>query len=448
MNIVVGKIGKKFYFDKSKWTIDSGDSEVTNQIIVLANTFPDINFYVIGINDLDKFKDSMHKIFKHDNVINVWADYTSKEHKDQRQDYILNYFKKHDISIDFGWIHCGPISYYNIPEKSYKLSEPGLAKPNVMAQNYAGPIVNYLNLSGIKFVALGEDPMYFPFTAKDLHNRPIHYLNSLDKDILAKYYPQYLAKELVQKTEKLKNVGYDKLFLTSEKIPDRKMEPRSINEIVIFTNGNGTKGKKKLKIMRDYFNAQPMKIYGKWEDKFIEANEKYTFENLPMINMVDKLYDIDYTLMFNFEEDFPSSKFWKMIYFGIIPFFHKSYDIAKSQPVHPFLRINSPWDLEKKIKQLNEDPALKNEIREYHYNIMKEEYFNGNFLRDIFIEEIRIATDVKLELPSETDNYSKVSVLFPSEEVKVAEFKKKFRKAVTEVANASAKKVTRTNRLI
>ena len=107
MNIVVGKIGKKFYFSSKKWTINSGDSEVTSTLITLAALNKNINFYIIGLNDLDSFSNEQKKeFFPNNNVFNVWDTY-NKSH--DRTEFIVNYFQSNNIDIHFGFLHAGPV---------------------------------------------------------------------------------------------------------------------------------------------------------------------------------------------------------------------------------------------------------------------------------------------------------------------------------------------------
>ena len=390
LNIAIGKIGKKFYFNKNKWTINSGDSEVSSIITALAQMNPKINFYLIGTNDWDKIDDELkNNIAPQNNVINVWEDF---KNTDNRLEWINNYFKKTKVNIDFGLIFAGPTSMANVPEKTLTLKNKTIAKVINMSALYAAPIIHYLNTSKLQYFMLGEDPRYFPCPALDLFNRPIGYLNSYSglKDV--RYYNGYLTDELIYKTEKLSNIKYDRLFLISEK-PNENLntdfESRDI-KLDVYTNGNGSSGKKKLKIINEYiFNNKETNesiIYGKWSDKLLTKENKNRFDATAMADMVDKLNRTRYTLMFHFEFGYPSSKFWKMIYFGIIPFYHPNMDKYGVQPIHEWLRVKSASEFISKVNQIENDRLLYRQMFDYLQNRFIEKYYNGEYLNNIFFK--------------------------------------------------------------
>jgi hypothetical protein len=98
------------------------------------------------------------------------------------------------------------------------------------------------------------------------------------------------------------------------------------------------------------------KIYGSWDDEWYEKYPKNFFK-VAIRDMEPIMWDTKYTLiapMMNTK--FVTQKFWKMIYYGIIPFFHAQYDTDKILPVPNFLRCKSPDDLYKKIERLENNP--------------------------------------------------------------------------------------------
>lgn len=407
MNVAVGKIGKKFYFSSKKWTINSGDSEVTSTLITLAALNKNINFYIIGLNDLDSFsKEQRKEFFPNENVFNVWDTYTKS---DDRTEFVINFFRKNNIEINFGFLHAGPVSQVNIPEKSYTLKSKEIAKVINMSALYCAPVIHYLNVSNIPYVVLGEDPRYFPLSARDLFNRPIGYYATYNTSCKTKYANGYLSTEIIEKNEEIKNIFYDRFFLVSEdfnKIGDYKKYNKDIL-IDIYTNGNGSTGVKKFKIINDYMSTfKDMKVYGKWNDNIVSSPN---YLDVPMIDIVDKLYRTKYTLMFHFEEGYPSSKFWKMIYFGILPFYHPNMDTQRHQPVHEYLRVKSKKEFLEKIEYLEKNPDFYKEIQDYHLSQFKKEYFDGCFLNEKFHEIV--SSKVRYKRETDSVDFYKESVL-------------------------------------
>ena len=415
MNVAVGKIGKKFYMRKKSWVIDSGDSEVATSLVVLAKKHPEMHFYVIGTSDIDTFTPEERKeYFPNDNVTYIWESYDKSKHE-PRWDFIINYFDERDITIDFAWIHAGPTGAVNIPEKSYtvkNLEERQIAKTITMSVLYSGPMVHYLNTSMVPTIMVGEDPRYYPCRARDLFNRPKLYLNTYNDDVNMKYVQGYLSTDMKYVTERLQDAKYDRWFLASEAHPERISGDRDIL-LDIYTNGRESSGKRKLRIIKEYLKDEIFKdtvIYGKWSENLIEDAPQFKFVNTPMIDLVDEMYRTKYTLMFHFKEGYPSSKFWKMIYFGIIPFYHWNMDTQKNQPVHEYCRVKTADELIKKVKELESNPKLYKEIQDYHYDLFTDKYMNGELIDEIFVHLFNKYSGKKTKTSDDAD-YKRVSVL-------------------------------------
>ena len=418
MNIVVGKLGKKIYFDFDKIKSNSGDIEVTTQIITLAAYYPSFNFYVIGINDLDKLSQEKYtKLFPNANVRNAWQYFNNKMH--DRITFIDEYFTKMNISIDFGYLHAGPAAQVNIPEKTYLIKDKEnevIAKTIQMAKTYAGPLVYFLNESKIPFVIVGEDPRNLPFQGRDLHNRPAYYGSSLQLELSTKHDRSYFDKEpCVEITEKVMNIKFDRLFLVAENMENisKNLNADRSGGLNIFTHGSGSSGLSKMKIMNKYLNKSSyddMKIYGQWSDKVLEKSDISLdkFIGIDMSDMPEILYDTKYTLMFNLKDKWPSSKFWKMIYYGIIPFFYAKFDDDHNMPVHDFLRIETPQELAKKVKALDKSPEARLKLIQYHNSKFKQSYFDGSLIAYEFKE---IINDIlNKNIIASRDNVSEVLI--------------------------------------
>lgn len=426
MNVCVGKIGKKFYFAKKKWTIDSGDSEVTTSLIVLAKKHPEITFYVIGPNDLDQFNEDQRKeFFPNENVVNCWDAYSKNQFPD-RVNYIADWFKSRNIKVDFGWMHAGPVGVVNIPERSYTLKsmetdKKEFAKCITMAHMYAAPTMHFLNDSNIPYVAVGEDPRYYPLRARDLFNRPKCYLNTFNDEIEVKYVKEYYALECHTLVEKLRDAKYDRWFLASEQLPDRSKAAKKDIFLDIYTNGGGSTGAKKLRIAKEYLSDQTgITIYGNWGQEHQDEAPEFAFKNIAMADIEPELYRTKYTFMFHFKPGYPSSKFWKMIWYGIIPFYHVNMDTQQNQPVHEFCRVKTSAELKERIQQLEENPKLADEIRNYHYDLFTERLMNGDLIDEIFCQLGKIYTGNEMNT-NKDGSYLRMSVLNRKDRVKKEE---------------------------
>jgi len=392
MNIVVGKLGKKFYVKKERWTMHSGDHEVIANLIVLAYYNKDVKFYVLGKSDIAQLSEQEYEdYFPHKNVIDIWKDFDPQKYDTTKiYQYPIDWFNEHNVKIDFGYLHAGPISTVNVAEHSFAVKNPKeLCKTTTMANRYAGPIIHFLNVTKIPYVILGEDPRYFPLPARDLFNRPLKYLSSVDDSKHVSYNPDYFRHDRIENFEKIYNIGYDRFSLVLEdKARLRDFENYKKEYMIdIYTNqGSESLAEKKLKQFEEYiFKYFPdAKIFGHWDEKC--AKQYFNrVENIPMSSMNDRLYKTKYTLITSYHnKSGTTAKVWKMIWFGIIPFCHPNYDTGLNQPVHPYLRVKSGKEFYDKVCELEANPELKQEIIEYHINILDDSYFNGFYINNVF----------------------------------------------------------------
>ena len=130
-NIIVGKFGKSVSFNFDKWKMIGGDSESAIFIASLAQLYPQDNFYIVSKSDFFSLDEDIKKqINKNENLFYCWEDIphskakirlkddkwsafdknikpiSEDDIKEQwiqgNQNWIINYFKKHNIEINFG----------------------------------------------------------------------------------------------------------------------------------------------------------------------------------------------------------------------------------------------------------------------------------------------------------------------------------------------------------
>jgi hypothetical protein len=379
-----------------------------------------VKFYVLGKSDISKLsKQEYEDYFPNKNVIDIWKDFDPKKYDATKMYlYPVDWFNEHNIKIDFGYIHAGPISTVNVAEHSLAVRNPkDCCKTTTMANRYAGPMIHYLNVTKIPYVVLGEDPRYFPLPARDLFNRPLKYLSSVEDSKHVSYNPDYFQQDRIEDYEKIYNIGYDRFSLVLEdKARLRDFENYKKEYMIdIYTNqGSESLAEKKLKQFEEYiFKYFPeAKIFGHWDEKC--AKQYFNrVENIPMSSMNDRLYKTKYTLITSYHnKSGTTAKVWKMIWFGIIPFCHPNYDTGLNQPVHPYLRVKSGKEFYDKVCELESNPELKQEIIEYHINILDDSYFNGLYINDVFRAIILEFLHVDLPVPDiEPGKFIKESTL-------------------------------------
>lgn len=423
MNIAIGKFGKSTIFSPKKWGMIGGDQESPVLITSLAQLNPDINFYLIGKSDFSRLdKTQQEALAPHGNIIDVWKDFD----KDIMNvwEWPLHFAKENDIEFDFGIFYAGPTGTANIPNKCYKINVNEYAKTLESFEKYVGPINHLLNITDIPYVLIGEDYRYFPNKSRDLYNREKEILGTIKESGLRVKYNEYHQTEFIEEYVDVVPAHMDKLFLMGEKHRKLEISQRS-NLMSIYSNGRwSTGGIPKTPIMEKWIHSKFDKndwiCYGEWDDNVI--NEKEYLNNYvekPMAELQQQMLDTKYTFMIPITEGCASSKLWKMIYFGIIPFFHPLSDTSRNQiddEELEILRPETPEELQKNIEYLENNSSEYKKVFDKLQKLLKVEYFNGVLLDNILKEKIAKYTDHGLEdlksLRTGKIDY-KLSSLFP-----------------------------------
>ena len=384
MNIAYGKIGQSIYFNPEDWKIRGGNHEAPSLLLSLAQLHPDWNFYIIGkVNYFEKWK--YRNLFP--NIFYVWSG------EKEGRNWTIPYKKLKNIHIDFGLFYAGQYINDIFPETGGFISTIA----------YASPILYFLNETNIPYFLIGEDPTYLYTQSKLLTNLPKAILTTQDIDIDG-------IKGI--------NVEHDKWFLSNEKRTAHLSFKNRDLLMNIFTNWK----KGKIEKIIDYvLKTMPeTMIYGDWITKSGEFREenymKYrsNFNNIPMYDMNTTMFRTKYTIMLSHTKGWRSaSKFWKMLLFGIIPFFIPGDDDEHLFKAPEYLYVSSVNELQIKIKELERNTSMYNNLWYELQNMLKDEYFNG-VLMDIYIVNI-INKILKLELDYSTKSidFKQSSIIKP-----------------------------------
>jgi len=401
MNIGVGKVGKSTLFDYTKWGMIGGDQESPVLISSLAQLNPNVKFYIIGRSDFGRISPELRdKINVHGNIIDIWADFDQKKHG--YDTYVTEFLEKNNIRLDFCLLYSGTVAQVNVPNKSFFIKEkpedPG-AHPKVLEVflKYASGIIHYLNTSGTKFAYIGEDYRYFPIPARDLYNRPFVYLGTIaEKGLKVKYAKEYCSHDMIITTEKVLKAHMDKVFLMGEEKPVFLENEKPRSGMAIYSNGKwASGGTPKWPILDAWIINQLEKdswtVYGEWAEDVIEKKEYVDkFINTPISQLHDQMRSCKYTFMIPITKRSASSKFWKMIYFGLVPFFQPDSDSDDTQlqdeVLNKWLRPQTPAQLREHIDAIDADENLYLEIRKRLHDLMLDEYFNGELMNKILLK--------------------------------------------------------------
>lgn len=411
MNIAIGKIGRSSYFDKNNWSIYAGDDSPYIIYTTLAKAFPQHNFYMLGGNDLDRIKKSTMSSgfnFKPKNVIDIpnniidiyhKAKDLSKKNKTDICDEVINVLNKENIHIDFGIIMQGPDFSVSVPNKGtvHIKDHNKICSVLDMAKNYCAPIIHAINVLKFPYINVNEDPRYVPVSAKDIHHDEEVILSQINVKKPYKRRKGYFGDSKILRDIILnyEYAGIERMFLADKKKVDFSNPDNIIvngktlkksNEFVMALN----ESEDRMEFLKNnVFKYRPDQIvYGKWNEKTIKGYEK-NFECKGIIEMEDLMFQTKFTYVPPFEKrltNFVTQKVWKMLYYGIIPFWDKkSYDTDNLYHFMPdYFKVSSAKEMWDKIDYLN---THEDEYRKYlkiYYDLLEDKYFNGDFIVETF----------------------------------------------------------------
>jgi hypothetical protein len=366
-NYVIGKIGKSFKFDKSKFKAADGDIDGLNMVLILARHNPDDTFYIIGQNQWDALEIEN----KPKNVISVFKRDVDKLDKIE-EDFYLKRMEGIDVK---GGIFIDGISGIRYAQEKYSPH-----KRMNFAIRYIAPMIRYINDSGIKWTYVQTDPRQKMLTfMRDLFNMP------------SKVITQTVIKEKTQKIDRNGNpieIDLDIPYLGAERISAYNFNVNKSfkfgqDELVIILN-EGEPCLKRYELIKPYLTDDAI-VYGKWKDEIYEKDKRFKGPIHPS-ELSNILSQVKYTFIVSIRQKWVTFKYLEMIGYGVIPFFHKNYDSLHLLNVPDFLRINDPKELKERIEILENDAELYNKmLRELQEQFFTKEVLDGSLMNEEMI---------------------------------------------------------------
>ena len=253
-NYVIGKIGKSFKFDKSKFKAPDGDIDGLNMVLILARHNPDDTFYIVGQNQWDALEIEN----KPKNVISVFKRDVDKLNKIE-EDFYLKRMEGIDVK---GGIFIDGISGIRYAQEKYSPH-----KRMNFAIRYVAPMIRYINDSGIKWTYVQTDPRQKMLTVMhDLFNMP------------SKVITQTVIKEKTQKIDRNGNhieIDLDIPYLGAERISAYNFNVNKSfkfgqDELVIILN-EGEPCLKRYELIKPYLTddaiEQIVRLLDGWQGK-------------------------------------------------------------------------------------------------------------------------------------------------------------------------------------
>lgn len=422
MNIAIGKFGRSMYFNESSWSIYAGDDSPKIVYLELARKHPDDVFYIIGVSDFTKWKEKNSGFFAEEavpeNIVDVW--HAAKKEFGAKYDFgapgysekmlyktpgkepwriLDDYVTTHGLSFDLGIFMQGPNSWISVMGEKIpcRYKKDTLLSCLMMSAIYNGPMRHLINKLKFPWYNIIEDPRYVPTRDIDEINTAIYNLSQCD-DVYQKpsmdSYTQdpasYTKKPFILKYSKTERIFLRNLKKVDFTNPDEIVVGKHVYQkktpFILTLNG----GYDRLEFLENWvLNKMPdCKVYGKWD---AAAQKKYpeTFIKKGIVEIQDKMWEAMFTFVPAFmksRKNFVTQKVWKMMYYGIIPFWDKnSYDTDNLFSDLPdYFKVDSPEQMWDRIDHLMQNPDEYRKYLKIMYDLLEDKYFNGDFISEIF----------------------------------------------------------------
>lgn len=409
-SIAVGKIGRSVLFDPNKWGAIGGDNEAPIFYENLFHNNPDVTFYLVGVSDYVRLdRKERDRINKHGNVVDPWDGFVewrkgwSGNERSERIDYI-NHWLKTAPKIDCGLFFMGPTATSNVFGKAHKVTEPDkLASPLMMQCKYAGPVIDYINMSQLPYAIITNDPRFFPAQMRDLFHRPKVILSQYTEVINHRSWKSYADMEMVHVKIPAEYKAMETIFLVGKERGKAIVETPSSLDAFFSDEVTRVPGEKDVKFMivcnegrpsrypdlKKYIldNVQDVDIYGKWDEETIGTDPR--FKGPKKFNdLQEMLPRVKYTFCIPIKKGWVTAKFWEMAHYGIIPFLHPTYDDQNNLKCPEFLRVKDAKDLFKKIEFLENNPEAYDILRKNLDGMLKDEYYDGSYLNNLTMKTL------------------------------------------------------------
>jgi len=332
MNILIGKLGQKIIFNRNS---DLANRSNTNGNVgaflfftMLAANNPYDTFYMIGENDLSTFKKHFYP-----NIIDV-SKCSIKEIE--------------EIGLDFGIFNIGMLEEQN---------------PDSLA-------IEYLNVTGLKWLLAADDPRCLITKAKDIYNAP--------RIILSQ------TQGLVDFVDDFRFVLY--MGIEKANAYDRKLSHYYKNkDFVIVANAAGSYDR--ISIIQEFIkDIDDVEVYGRVDAELVAANSKFKGE----VNFNDIQHIMDHTkitFLVPVKKGWVTAKYIEVLLNGALPIFHVDYDteLLRTFPFDLIDVVENATQLKAKVQYYLDNENERAAKVEMLRKLLVEPYLDGKILSNQII---------------------------------------------------------------
>ena len=403
MNIAYSKNGKSIKFMPKNFTPTGGDTDAGQLLALLANANPDIDFYIIGRSEFSRTpKDEIDRIFDHDNVIDCYAGVESCNFpamRDQsvaegRGGYIVDQpfdtcivDKLKDIKIDAHIMMCGNIASVTVPNRVMSIREPDqIASVADMARGYSGPINLWGNANmQVPVIEICTDPRYTSAQARDMIFSPKISLSQYDDTYERKHIVKYGAPETTVTEVPRIYAQTEKIFVYRRpaKAPDLKKKTESF--AIVLNEGDPSR----YNMLNEWVLKQvkDVDIYGEWKHQATQEDSRFKGP-MKLEDLHRRLDSVRSSFIIPIAPGWVTAKYIELIYSGVVPFLHPTYDEQNHLDMPAFLRPKTPTELMQRVEMLKDDGIYLKTITALQKKYLTPDLYDGSTLNKIVMEHV------------------------------------------------------------
>ena len=406
-NILFAKIGLKIpktMFGKEGFK--EGYDDDIRLLINLAYNNPDDTFYIIGNNSFDDLhpKDKT-RLFPNNNVVNAYD--FGKYGEPDRYKIPMEYLEENQISVDYGIVNMGPILNRNIPNLTKLKDGVGFAKTLASAKNYVAPIIHTLNCTGVRWVALCDDPRCMK-GAFDLFNVPPIVLSQINSNLEYEHITSYEDHTVITSEVEVKYAMVESSVVLDEDVSfvDENWENRESNFNIALNGGintetktwvskysNKTSPERRYELVKEWaLDIFPdVSVYGKWGDDILK--ESNFMGSVTRSELYGLMSGWKHSLCIPIKREWSTAKYLEYLKTGVSPFLHPYYDSQGNTQMPDFYRVDSPDEL---LDKINMDCSVHIENLNSAISLcLDDKYTSGQYLTDLIYENLGIERDIK-----------------------------------------------------
>lgn len=218
---------------------------------------------------------------------------------------------------------------------------------------YTYPSIEFINECQTPWVFFNSDVRYKLSTPKELKRMPNYHIGLYEEGNM-----KYEHFDKIHCYKYKRNNGFEKNI-----------------EVGIIMNDTNRLRTDILKAFRTWCNSLSWNIKGKFKEP-IKDNTGFLLEN----EVFDFLKNVKYTLLIASDYLSTTQKLWECIANDVICFLYRYDAQCNNINAGSFLRVKDEIEFEEKVKLLNNDDKLRNEILEHQRSQLKESYIDGSFI--------------------------------------------------------------------